>query len=159
MSDPIVQTIVVKSDIEGCYNLWANFENFPIFMSDIRSVTKIDDKLSHWVMRGPLGADVEWDAETTRLEPNERIAWNSKDNSSLKTSGQVTFKELAANETEITVTLQYNPPAGMAGDVVAKLFSNPEKRLTKDLEKFKEHIESTGSRIRDSRAAAKLGST
>jgi uncharacterized membrane protein len=157
MNDPIVQTIVVKGDIEGVYKLWANFENFPLFMKDIRSVTKVDDKVSHWVMEGPLGAKVEWDAETTRLDENERIAWNSKDNSTLKTSGQVTFKELAPTQTELTVTLQYVPPAGMLGEAVAQLFSNPEKRLTDDLQRFKEHVESTSTRIRDSRASAKLG--
>lgn len=159
MNEPIVKTITVMGDIEGIYKIWANFENFPLFMSDIRSVTKLDDKLSHWVMEGPLGAKVEWDAETTRLEPNERIAWNSKDNSTLKTSGQVVFKELAPTETEITVTLQYVPPAGVVGDAVAQLFSNPEKRLTDDLQCFKEHVESTSTRIRDSRAAAKLSSS
>ena len=42
---------------------------------------KLDDRTSHWVMKGPLGADIEWDAETTRLDENERVAWNSKDNS------------------------------------------------------------------------------
>lgn len=157
MSDPIVQTIVVKGDIEGIYKMWANFENFPIFMKDIKSVKKVDDKISHWVMAGPLNTDIEWDAETTRLDENERIAWNSKDNSTLKTSGQVLFTELASNETQIAVTLQYVPPAGAVGDAMAQLFANPEKRLAEDLQRFKDHVETTSMRIRDSRAAAKLG--
>ena len=38
----------------------------------------------HWVMKGPLGTDIEWDAETTRMDENERIAWNSKDNSAVR---------------------------------------------------------------------------
>jgi uncharacterized membrane protein len=157
MNEPIVQTITVKGDLAGIYQMWANFENFPIFMQNIKSVTKVNDKVSHWMMEGPLGAKVEWDAETTRLDQNQRIAWNSKDNSPLKTSGQVIFTELAPNETQITVTLQYAPPAGMVGDMVAQLFSHPEKRLSEDLQRFKEHVESTATRIHTSRAAAKLG--
>jgi uncharacterized membrane protein len=149
MTDSIVKSIIVKGAADDLYRIWANFEAFPRFMENIKSVTKIDDRLSHWVMQGPFGAPVEWDAETTRLEPNTRIAWNSKDNSELKTSGQVTFKELGANETEITVTLHYEPPAGMVGDLVAQLFSNPERRLTEDLRRFKEFVETTSTRIHD----------
>jgi len=116
-------------------------------MHDIKSVTMLDARTSHWVMQGPLGADVEWDAETTRQEENQRLAWNSKDNSAVKTSGQVTFQALGVNETEITVTLRYDPPAGAAGQAVASLFANPEKRVREDLEQFKQFIESTSERL------------
>jgi uncharacterized membrane protein len=116
-------------------------------MHDIKSVTMLDARTSHWVMQGPLGADIEWDAETTRQEENQRLAWNSKDNSAVKTSGQVTFQALGVNETEITVTLRYDPPAGAAGQAVASLFANPEKRVREDLEQFKQFVESTAERL------------
>ena len=95
-----------------------------------------DDKL------GPLGAKVEWVAETTRMEPNRRIGWNTKDNAStVTTSGEVIFTELGNYQTEITVTLKYNPPAGALGEAVAKIFSNPEARLEEDLKNFKNYVE------------------
>src|SRR5512134_2455242 len=140
MSEQIVKSIIVKGAVSDLYHIWSSFENFPIFMEHIKSVTRVDDRLSHWVMQGPLGTRVEWDAETTRMEPDRRIAWSSKDNSELKTSGQVTFKELGANETEVTVMLHYDPPAGMVGEVVAQLFGNPEGRLAEDLRRFKEYV-------------------
>jgi uncharacterized membrane protein len=157
MSEQITKSIIIKADVEDLFNSWANFENFPRFMENIKSVTKTDERMSHWVMQGPLGAPIEWDAETTRLEPHDRIAWNSKDNSAVKTSGQVIFKELGPIETEITVTLHYEPPAGMVGDIVTQLFSNPEKRLEEDLRRFKEYVEDTPNRIRNSRTTAKVG--
>ncbi len=158
MIEPITKSIIVKADISDLYNTWLNFENFPRFMENIKSVKKTDDRMSHWVMQGPLGAPIEWDAETTRMEPDQRIAWSSKDNGPLKTSGQVTFKQLGPIETEITVTLHYEPPAGMVGDAVAQLFGNPEYRLNEDLRRFKEYVESTPARIHDARAAAKRSS-
>lgn len=97
MTDRITKSIIVQGNINDIYQLWANFENFPRFMENIESVTKTGNGLSHWVMAGPLGQKVEWDAETTRLEENKRIAWNSKDNSDLTTSGQVTFNQLPGN--------------------------------------------------------------
>jgi uncharacterized membrane protein len=147
MADHITHSIVVQGMLPDVYKLWANFENFPIFMEHIKSVRKTGEKTSHWVMQGPLGTAWEWEAETTRMDKNARIAWNSKDNSELKTSGQVTFRELGPNETEVTVTMHYDPPAGAAGEALAQLLANPDKRVREDLERFKRFVETTTERL------------
>jgi uncharacterized membrane protein len=141
VSDKITKSTIVKRPVAELYQLWANFENFPYFMENIKSVTRSGDRLSHWVMEGPLGAKVEWDAETTLLEENKRIAWNSKDMSPVATSGQVTFNALPNGETEVTVSMHYDPPAGMVGDVAAKFFGNLDKRVEEDLKNFKRYAE------------------
>jgi uncharacterized membrane protein len=142
VADPITKSIIVKADVATAYNLWANFENFPHFMKYINSVTKLGPNMSRWEMDGPLGKKVEWTAETTRMEPNRRIGWNTKDNdSTVTTSGEVVFTPLADFQTEITVTLKYNPPAGALGEAAAKLFSNPSARLDEDLKNFKNYVE------------------
>ena len=146
MADQVTRNIIVKASADEAYRAWANFENFPHFMKYISSITKTGDRTSHWVMDGPLGKKLEWDAETTTLEPNKRIAWNSRDGGDIKTSGQVTFNPLSQGQTEITVMLQYVPPAGALGEFVANLFSDPEKRLDEDLRNFKAYIEGTHSR-------------
>lgn len=139
--DQVTRTIIVKASIGDVYRIWSNFENFPHFMSNIKSITKTSERTSHWVMEGPLGKTLEWDAETTRLEENQRIAWNSRDGGDIKTTGQVTFKELPHGETEVAVTLQYVPPGGLAGEIVASLFGNPEGKLEEDLRNFKAFAE------------------
>jgi len=141
MAEQVTRTVIVKGPVEQIYRLWANFENFPHFMKHIKQVTKTGERTSHWVMEGPLGKDIAWDAETTRLDENTRIAWNSRDNGDITTSGQVTFKQLPSDQTEVAVTLQYVPPAGALGEFVAKLFSNPAKQLEEDLENFKHFAE------------------
>lgn len=141
MAEQITQNIIVKGETPAIYKLWANFENFPHFMSNIKSITMTGDRTSHWVMEGPMNTTLEWDAETTRLEENKRIAWRSQEGSQLMTSGQVTFTSLPDNQTEITVTLQYVPPMGALGDAVAKMFADPQARLEEDLRKFKAFAE------------------
>lgn len=141
MAHQASKSIIVNRNVADVYEVWSNFENFPHFMQNIEAVTKTGAKTSHWVMNGPLGFKVEWDADTTTLEPNSRIAWNSRDNGDIKTSGQVTFNELSDNQTEVTVTLAYEPPAGIAGDLVAKLFGNPEGKLEEDLRNFKTYLD------------------
>lgn len=141
MSNQVTQSIIVKRPVEALFQLWANFENFPHFMANIAEVRKTGERTSHWTMEGPLGTKVEWEAETTLFEENKRIGWNSKDRSPLTTSGQVSFNALADNETEVTVMMHYDPPAGMAGDLVAKFFGNPEKQVKEDLQNFKHYAE------------------
>lgn len=146
MPDQVTKSIIVKADLSDVYTIWANFENFPHFMKYIKSVTRTGDRTSHWVMEGPLGKDIAWDAETTRLEENKRIGWNSRDGGDIKTSGQVTFNALPNGETEVTVVLQYVPPAGIVGKTVAKIFNDPEEQLTEDLKNFKAFAEGMHSR-------------
>lgn len=144
----VTKSVTVKGDVSKIYNLWANFEHFPHFMKYIKSVTITGPCTSHWVMDGPVGMNVDWNAEMTRLEENKRIAWNSKDNKGMvTTSGQVTFNALPDNATEVTVTLQYVPPAGKVGEIVANWLSDPEKRLTEDLRNFKAYAEGMTERV------------
>lgn len=148
MDETVTKTIIVKADVNKVYNVWSNFENFPYFMKNIKSVEKIGMKTSHWEMDGPLGVTVEWDAETTENDPGKRIGWSTKDRDegNLTTSGQVTFTELPEMQTQITATVHYVTKAGIAGEVVARLFSNPEKQLEQDLNNFKQYIEGDISR-------------
>lgn len=145
MSNSVTKTTIVGGSPSEIYAVWSNFAMFPQFMKYIEEVTITGTNRSHWVMKGPLGYSAEWDAETTRMEPNKRIAWRSidTDDTNVKTSGQVTFNELPNNQTEITVTLLYVPPAGVVGEVAAQLFANPEDRLEHDLENFKRFAENT----------------
>lgn len=140
MSDKITRTITIKGDVPYIFSLWANFENFPLFMKNIKMVRKTGDLTSQWIMEGPMGKDLAWNAQITDLQMNKRIAWNSTDGD-IKTSGAVTFNELAHNETEVTATVFYVPPAGKLGDTIAHLFNDPEKKLEEDLKRFKKYAE------------------
>lgn len=144
MSQSITKSIIVKGAPSDLYSVWSNFEQFPSFMKHIQSIRMTDREHSHWVMKGPLGSRFEWDAEVTRRDPNKRIAWRSIEQdsqSNMKTSGQVTFTELPNEETELTVTMLYVPPAGIVGEVAASLFGDPEGQLEEDLRRFKTFAE------------------
>ncbi|MCA9972293.1 MAG: SRPBCC family protein [Anaerolineales bacterium] len=138
----ITRNVIVKGSPAEIYPFWADFTNFPAFMTYIKSVTPTGEKTSHWVLAGPAGMQVDWNAEMTRMEENKRIAWNSKDKTGLiTTSGQVTFNDLPQAQTEVSVTIQYAAPGGKAGEIITQLFANPEKRLETDLRNFKQMVE------------------
>ncbi len=155
MSNRVVQSVIVKRPAADLFQLWANFENFPHFMKNIKAVHRTGDRTSHWVMDGPMGTTVEWDAETTVWEENKRIGWNSKDRSPVATSGQVSFNELPGNQTEVTVMMHYDPPAGMAGEIGAKFFGDLGKRVEEDLRNFKAYAEGMPERTATGQAPHK----
>jgi uncharacterized membrane protein len=141
MNDATIRAIIVGAPAAEVFAAWASFETFPQFMKHIKSVTRTGERTTRWVAAGPLGRDVEWEAETTRYEPPKRIAWHSLESSPVRTSGQVTFNELPNGQTEVTVTLKYVPPGGAAGERLAQLLNDPEERLDEDLRNFKAFVE------------------
>jgi len=142
MADYITDSITVRGDVGAVYRLWADFENFPHFMESIKSVTKTGDRTSHWVMAGPLGKDLEWDARTTDIQENRRIAWSSTQGD-IQASGEVTFQEVTRGSTKVTASLRYEAPAEALGEGMEKLFDDPKGMLRSDLEKFKQYAEGT----------------
>lgn len=125
------------------YEAWHDFEAFPCFMEHVESVTRLDDRRSHWVARAPLGQTVEWDAEIINDEPGRVIAWRSLAGADIDHAGSVRFAEAPMGRgTEVRVTLEYHAPAGVVGQTLAKLFGEePGQQITEDLRRFKQMME------------------
>lgn len=137
----VVKTILVNAPIERVFHFWKNFENFPRFMENLDSIQVIGPDETKWKAKGPLGTEIEWNAKTTEIEENHKIAWQST-GGQIETHGAVTFKEAANNGTELTIGLEYSPVGGALGEAVAIFFSDPEEKLNEDLNRFKQVAES-----------------
>ena len=144
-STKIRQTIEVNRPPNELYRFWRSLDNLPRVMSHLESVQVINDRLSHWKVKTMPGAPVvEWDAEIINDVENERIGWRSLYDAHVDNAGSVEFRPTGdGGSTEITVTLQYDPPAGRIGAAMAKWFGeDPDDKIAKDLQQFKESIES-----------------
>jgi uncharacterized membrane protein len=145
----VQKTINIAAPVEEVYEFWTNFENFPRFMSNVREVKANADGTSHWVVAGPAGASVEWDAVVTRRVPNELLAWKSVEGAGVENAGLVRFDRNDDGSTRVQVRLSYNPLAGALGHAVAALFgSDPKAEMGADLMRMKSLIE-TGNPPRD----------
>jgi len=124
------------------YSFWREFDNLPIVMSHLESVTVNGDR-SHWVAKGPAGITVEWDADIINERPNELIAWRSIPGGDVDTAGSVHFEPVPGRGTRVTVVLKYDPPAGKAGAAIAGFFRrDAQTEIENDLDRFKEAMES-----------------
>lgn len=138
----IQKTIHVYAEVDEVYACWRQLENFPRFMSHVREVRKLSDKRYHWVVDGPAGIPVEWDAEITADVPGELIAWRTAPGSVVHSSGIVHFEPDAYGDTRIHIRMTYRPPANAAGRTIAKVLgADPRRQLDEDLARFKSYME------------------
>jgi uncharacterized membrane protein len=113
-------------------------------MTHLESVQVLEDGTrSHWVAIGPAGMRIEWDAEMVEDRPDELISWRSIPGGSVDTAGYVQFKPAPENQgTEIAVEMRYDPPGGVIGATIAKLFGESgEQVVSRDLLAFKNVME------------------
>jgi uncharacterized membrane protein len=125
------------------YRAWRDLTAFPHFMSHIKCITITEPGRSHWVARGPLGLNLEWDAEVYVDKPSEMIAWRSLAGSQVDTAGSVHFTPAPGGRgTEMRVILKYDPPVGKAAAQLARFFGvGAEQRIRADLRAFKQIME------------------
>jgi uncharacterized membrane protein len=137
----IRKTVTIQAPVEEVYGMWENFENFPRFMSHVKSITNQGGGRSHWVVKGPAGVEVEFDAVMTENVPNELIAWETVADSQVKHRGRVRFTR-QNDRTRAQVWMTYVPPAGALGHAVATLFgTDPKTAMDEDLVRLKSLLE------------------
>jgi uncharacterized membrane protein len=112
------KTIDVDAPVEKVFAFWADYQNFPRFMDNVRLV---------------------------EVEPNAFLRWRSVSGSAVKHEGLVRF-EPSGGGTRVTVQLRHVPPGGAFGHAVASLFgADPRGELDADLMRMKSMIETGGA--------------
>ena len=138
----IQKTINVAAPVEQLYAFWKNLENFPSVMSNVQEVRDNGNGMSHWVVAGPFGVPVEWDAVITRDVPNELLAWKSVEGASVESAGMVRFSPNEDGTTSVEVKFSYNPPGGAIGHAIAALLGlDPKTIMDADLMRMKSTME------------------
>lgn len=142
----VKRAITVNKPRDELFRIWRNFENLPRFMKHLQRVDvdeAKDDGRSHWVAKAPFGREVEWDAEIVEERDNDYIAWRSLPGSAVDSMGSVEFTDAPGGRgTIVSVSMQYNPPAGSMGAAIAKLLGEePGQQVRDDLRHFKQMME------------------
>lgn len=141
----VERSVTVNRPRPELYVMWRDFENLPRFMHYLDSV-RVDDAdsgRSHWVAKGPLGRQIEWDSEVIEERENELLVWKSLPGSLVESMGRVEFVDAPGGRgTIVHVSMQYNPPAGSLGAAFAKIFGKePGLQIKEDLRRFKQIME------------------
>lgn len=135
----IEKSIEVNVPVATAYNQWTQFEDFPQFMEGVKEVRQIDDRRLYW--KAEIGGrEKEWDAEIFEQVPDRRIAWRSM--AGARNSGMVNFEPLGPTRCRVQLKLNYEPEG--AAESVGGALGVLSARVSGDLKRFKEFIESRG---------------
>ncbi|MGJ7441788.1 SRPBCC family protein [Aquipuribacter sp. MA13-6] len=152
--DTITSVIEVDVPLQTAYDQWTQFEDFPRFMSGVETITQLDDRRTHWVMK-IAGVSREFDAEVLVQRPDQGVSWRSTDGPTH--AGRVTFVRLDDTRTEVTLAMDWQPEGLVekAGDALGIV----ESQAKKDLQGFKQFIEERGTATGSWRGDVDTGST
>ena len=139
MSTKVEKKILVNVPISVAYNQWTQFEDFPRFMSGIKSVTQLDDQNLEWVA-DIAGVRRQWKARILEQVPDHKVSWAATEGAT--NAGAVTFEDVGGGQTQVHLVLEYEPE-GLVETIGDKL-NVVERQAEGDLDRFKAFIESEG---------------
>ena len=139
----VIKCVTINRSSEDLFRFWRRLENLPFFARHLISVKETSPTESHWVAKSPAGTTAEWDAVIVKEMPNEYLAWESCPGSEIDNAGSVRFRPAPASQgTEVMVTLEYIPPVGALGALIARLYGEePDIQVEEDLARFKAFME------------------
>lgn len=132
-------SINVNVPVRLAYEQWIRFEEFPLFMSGVESVAKVDNvRLRFKTVVG--GVPREYDVWIIAREPDEQITWESVGHP--LAGGTVLLEPMGPLETKVLLRLSWEPGSRHAVALDAC-------QIRQDLEHFKELVEGREAESRD----------
>ncbi len=136
------RSVTINRPVGELFAYFRDFANLPTFMENVERIDILDQKRSHWVVKGPAGKSYEWDSTITEEAQDSFIAWASDEGADVANSGRVDFRDAGARGTVVTATILYDPPGGAIGQFIAKMFQRePAIQARRDLRRFKQLME------------------
>ena len=157
----VEKVVAIDRAPEELYGFWRQFDNLPRFMRHLESVRVVGQNRSHWTAKGPAGSRMEWEAEIVDDRPGELISWRSLPGADVDNSGSVRFERAPGGRgTFVRVKMEYNPPGGLFGASIAKMFGeDPDTQVQRDLYRFKQVMETGQVTTTEGQPAGRSSST
>lgn len=127
MTDPEPDTdiraaVTIGRPADELRALWLDPATQAGIWSHFARVSATDDGAADWVAAGPAGSEYRW---RTRLADGgaEGVRWASEDGADLPNTGVLAFRPAPGDRgTEAHLDVRFDPPGGLIGDALAKLF-------------------------------------
>lgn len=132
------KTVLINRPRAELFKFWENYDNLQQFMKNVEHVETQGDR-SIWKIAAPAGQTVTVETELVERRENELLSWKSTANSQIDTQGHIAFRDAPAGRgTYVEAVVQYKPPVGQFGRMIAKLFRRePGVQARHELKRFK----------------------
>ena len=134
-----ILTINATPDI--IFGYWADFNNFQEFIPIIERIDVINDRLSRWAIRTPVGRSITFESLITVFEPGQRLVWESSHTNGYA-KGDVLLADLG-DQTRVELKFEYKLHKGWMQNLsrLAGHFGFPSVAFDHGLARIKEKIE------------------
>jgi uncharacterized membrane protein len=145
------ESVTINRSAQELYEFWRHPENLAQFMENIVSIEPLGHDRSRWTVKAPAGNEVSWESVITKDVPGQEIYWQSAEGADVANSGRIEFHDAGDRGTIVRAVIAYDPPGGVVGRMIAKLFQRePRIQTRRDLHRFKQLMEAgeiaTGAR-------------
>ena len=135
----IMEHVDVDVPVSVAYDQWTQFESWPRFMEGVERVVQLDPTTLDWTAT-IAGRTKHWRARIAEQRPAELITWHSLDGA--RNDGMVRFEPLSGESCRVSLDLDVAPEGVIeaTGDALGFV----SRRVTGDLDRFKEFVETRG---------------
>lgn len=134
-------TCDILAPVETCYAHWLQFEQFPQFMGQVKSVTQLEDNQWRWVVHEPFGPDIACDTEVRTNDSTRTISWQTLPEAPLAMNGSVRFDVISAERTRLHCRIDYQVPDPSLRDTLMEMNNITRQMVDRDLKSFKYWVE------------------
>ena len=138
----IEEAVTISRPASELYQFWRDQSQLAEVMENVVSIVPEGADRFRWTVKAPGDREVSWVAAITNDIPDRELTWQSEDGGDIANSGRVRFEDAGERGTVVRATIAYDPPAGIVGQIVAKLFQRePRIQSRRDLRRFKQLME------------------
>jgi uncharacterized membrane protein len=131
-------SVTIGRPAEELRALWLRPDTQSRIWADFADVTVTDDGAAEWTARGPAGGEYHWRTETRQTSSTD-VRWSSLEGADIANTGVLRFRPAPGDRgTELHLDVQFDPPGGVVGEAVSKLFHIvPSEIVSKALYRFR----------------------
>ena len=140
----VTDSVTIQAPAKKIFEFWSRFENLPLFIEHLDSVTPLSEQRSLWIWKAlNEHKQVQWESVLIESEPYHLISWKTTPDSEVHHAGSVIFRELPYGRgTVVTVRMLYDPPIGGLADIFERIVGeSPQQNLMNDLKKLRQLLE------------------
>jgi uncharacterized membrane protein len=119
----VLRSVTAQRSAQDVFRAWRRPETFAQVLGHFASHTSLEGGRTQWTLHDPMGREHSWVTEVVAEEPNKMIRWQTVDGAPLLKSLTLQLHPAPGDRgTEMRLHLRLEPPSGVLGSVLGKLF-------------------------------------
>jgi uncharacterized membrane protein len=119
----VLRSVTVQKSLAEVYGAWKQPALLEQAFTHVAAVAAQPSGELRWTLRDPLGHEHTWNMEVVDDRQNERISWGAGPGAPFTKTMTASVRPAPGDRgTELTLQLRIEPPSGVLGSVLKKLF-------------------------------------